>query len=100
MHLKNLYQKKKKTLPYTIQNIVNDLNVNIKTIRVSYSNTEHNGKGKFIDKRAQKYRKDQKNSTLLRLQILFIEVTKYKRQLKVEDIPIHINIKVLTLKIS
>lgn len=41
-------EKKKKTLPHTIQNMVIDLNVNVKTIRVSYSNTEHNGKGKFI----------------------------------------------------
>lgn len=44
----SVLEKKKETLPYTIQNTVIDLNVNVKTIRVSNSNTEHNGKGKFI----------------------------------------------------
>lgn len=34
----------------------------------------------LFNKRALKYRKDSKNLTLLRLQILFSEVTKYKRE--------------------
>ena len=35
-------------LPYTTQNTVSDLNVKVKTIRVSNNNTGHNGKGNFI----------------------------------------------------